>query len=330
MLQFLSMERQIQKIVEDVKSELSKSKSKIEVENVKLKYFGRKKGIFTLLTKEITNVPREKRKGIGTLIKKTRLELEQEIQKKLSSYDRTQTTVVSDITTPGKKLETGNLHPLTTVIEQIKEIFHYLGFDWADGPEVENDLYNFQKLNIPKDHPARDTQQTYYLSNDLLFRTHTSNMQIRYMEKNKPPIRALFPGRVYRREMPDATHFPAFFQVEGLQVDSDVKMTDLLGTLDYFAKELFGKKSEIRVYGHHFPYTEPSIEVEVYHPEKGWLEILGAGMIHPKVLDGVGINPAKYQGWAFGVGVDRIAMLNYDINDIRILFENDLRFLRQF
>lgn len=324
------MDLEIEKIGEQALKELSTAKTEEELERIRIKYLGRKKGLIHQITKKIPSLPKRDRAGIGTKVRKVNRKIEEILSGALESRKKAEKSETIDVTTPGKKIEPGNLHPLSTVIDEVNEIFHYLGFSWTDGPEVENDLYNFKKLNIPPDHPSRDVQQTYYLDKNLLLRTHTSSMQVRYMEKNKPPIRVLFPGRTYRRDMPDATHFPSFFQIEGLMVDDQVKMTDLLGILDYFAKSFFGKKSKIRVYGHNFPYTEPSIEVEVYHPTKGWLEILGAGMVHPNVLKEGRIDPAKYQGWAFGVGADRLAMLKYGIDDIRILFANDLRFLKQF
>lgn len=322
------MELDLEEISEKALKEISLAKSKEDIEKIRIKYLGRKKGLLTLVTKQIPKLPQNKKTGIGTKIKKATDQIETAL--KSVNFGKKKETRDVDITTPGKQIDTGSLHPLTLVMDEVNEIFHYLGFKWTDGPEIENDLYNFQKLNIPPDHPAKDVQQTYYISDDLLLRTHTSSMQVRYMEGRKPPIRVLFPGRVYRRDMPDSTHFPAFFQIEGLLVSEEAKMTDLLGVLDFFAKSFFGKESRIRVYGHHFPYTEPSIEVEVYYPPKGWLEILGAGMVHPNVLKAAGIDSSKYRGWAFGVGADRLAMLKYNIKDIRTLFTNDLRFLKQF
>ena len=324
------MKEELKRLENNALIELSKAKNKDEVDKIRVKYLGRRIGLITLLSKKVSKIPIEERSGIGTLLRNARKKVEEEIGKSVPEQEQVGTKKNIDTTTPGRKFESGNLHPITLVIEEVKEIFHYLGFSWAEGPEVESDLYNFQKLNIPRDHPARDVQQTYYISSDLLLRTHTSNMQVRYMIENKPPVRVLFPGRVFRREMPDATHYPAFFQIEGLMVGRNVRMTSLLGTLDYFVKRFFGANSKIRVYGHHFPYTEPSVEIEVYHPKKGWLEILGAGMVHPNVLKEGGIDPEEFTGWAFGVGADRLVMLKYDIEDIRILFDNDLNFLRQF
>ncbi|OGY26377.1 MAG: phenylalanine--tRNA ligase subunit alpha [Candidatus Woykebacteria bacterium RBG_16_44_10] len=324
------METSLDKIFPKFQEEIRQAKNSAEVEKLRVKYLGRKSGILSKITQQIPKLPLSQRVGMGTKVKNIKSLIEKTLASRYPQQQEYQSETRSDVTTPGKIFETGRIHPLTQVIEEIKEIFHYLGFIWTDGPEVENDAYNFQKLNIPPDHPARDTQQTYYLSNNLLLRTHTSNMQVRYLEKHKPPVRALFPGRVYRRDMPDSTHLPSFYQLEGLLVDETASMTDLLGSLDFFARSFFGKRSKIRVYGHHFPYTEPSIEVEVFHPKKGWIEILGAGMVHPNVLKNAQISPSMYRGWAFGMGPDRLVMLKYGIDDIRILYNNDLRFLNQF
>ena len=335
----------LEDIAKKALEEVDSSKGKEEPAKLRIKYFGRKSGILPKITQEIPNLSAEERAGVGTKIKEVRSKIEQALAAKEQSNSLTKTTEATDITTPGKKIEVGTLHPLTKVLNEVKEIFHYLGFTFVEGPEVDIDLYNFQKLNMPPNHPARDVQQTYYISkrnnrrdlreddyidNELLLRTHTSNMQVRYLENHKPPVRVLFPGRCYRRDMPDATHFPSFYQVEGLAVDKTISMTDLLGSLDFFVRSFFGEKTKMRAYGHHFPYTEPSIEIEIHHPTKGWLEILGAGMVHPAVLNNGGVDLAKYRGFAFGMGVERLAMLKYGIDDIRILFENDLRFLNQF
>jgi phenylalanyl-tRNA synthetase alpha chain len=322
--------KNINEILSSALKDIKKAKIPEEIEKLRIHYLGRKGGIISNLSKEIPSIPTDKRAGIGTKIKEAREKVEQA----LNDFNKQASTLRQpsqiDVTAPGKRKNTGTLHPVTKIFQEVEEIFHYMGFTWVDGPEAENDLYNFEKLNLHRDHPARDTQQTYYISDDLLLRTHTSNMQVRYMEKHAPPIRILSPGRVFRREMPDATHFPSFHQIEGLLVSENTNMTQLLGTLDFFAKSFFGPNIKTRVYGHHFPYTEPSIELEVFHSKKGWLEILGAGMVHPNVLRNGRIDPEKYRGWAFGMGADRLAMLKYEIEDIRLLFTNDLRFLNQF
>ena len=320
----------LNKILSQFNKESHQAQSEKEIEALRIKYLGRKTGILPKLTERIPRLPVAQRKGVGTEIRKLRSQIEDVLYEKAKGKNESAKPSAEDISVPGSKIETGSLHPMTLVIEEVKNIFHFLGFTWDDGPEVESDIYNFQKLNMPPNHPARDVQQTYYINEKIILRTHTSNMQVRYLEKNKPPVRVLFPGRAYRRDMPDATHLPSFYQIEGLLVDNKSSLTDLLGSLDYFAKAYFGKKSKIRVYGHNFPYTEPSIEVEVYHPSKGWIEILGAGMVHPNVLRNAGVDPQKFRGWAFGMGPDRLLMLKYEIADIRTLYNNDIRFLNQF
>jgi phenylalanyl-tRNA synthetase alpha chain len=245
-----------------------------------------------------------------------------------------------DLTLPGRRPPFGSVHPLTRVHDEIVSIFVGLGFSVAEGPEIESDYYNFEALNLPPDHPARDMQDTFYLSQDTLLRTHTSPVQIRTMQAQKPPVRIICPGKVYRRDA-DITHSPQFTQFEGLAVDRDISMADLKGTLELFALEMFGPRSKIRFRPSFFPFTEPSAEVDVLCflcggdgcrvcKQSGWLEILGSGMVHPQVLRNVGYDPEEVTGWAFGMGVERIAMLKYGVDDIRLFFENDLRFLRQF
>jgi phenylalanyl-tRNA synthetase alpha chain len=324
------MKAQLDKIPTEFEKDVNRAKTQSDLDTIRLKYLGRRNGLLTKTAANIKNLSVSDRSGIGTQIKHLRNKITKTLQEKSQKFSAKKTKSKLDLTTSGRKINIGGLHPITTVIEDIKDIFRYLGFTWTDGPEAESDTYNFQKLNMPPNHPARDAQQTYYLSEDILLRTHTSNMQVRYLESHKPPLRALFPGRCYRRDMPDATHLPSFYQVEGLLVDSKSTMTDLLGTLKFFAKNFFGEKTKIRVYGHHFPYTEPSIEVEVLHAKKGWIEVLGAGMVHPNVLKNGGLDPNKYRGWAFGMGPDRLVMLKYGIDDIRLLYNSDLRFLNQF
>ena len=320
----------LEKFLVEFRAESRKIKNKEDRENLRIKYLGRKSGVLTKITDKIPQLPPKERAGIGTQVRAFRSEIEAALSKMSSTENAKGTSSPQDVTVPGKIAEFGSLHPITQVIEEVKEIFHALGFSWVDGPEVESDEYNFQKLNMPPNHPARDTQQTYYIDDKTLLRTHTSNIQVRYLEKNKPPVRILSPGRAYRRDMPDATHLPFFYQIEGLLIDEKSSMTQLLGTLDYFVKRFFGRHTKVKVYGHHFPYTEPSIEVEVFHPSKGWIEILGAGMVHPKVLENSGIDPNKYRGWAFGMGPDRLVMLKYGIRDLRILYNSSISFLNQF
>ena len=246
-----------------------------------------------------------------------------------------------DVTMPSSAMKVGALHPLTKVQRELENIFIGMGFSIVEGPEVEYDYYNFQALNIPENHPARDTQDTFYITENILLRSQTSPVQVRVMEKQKPPIRIISPGRVYRSDDVDATHSPLFHQLEGLVVDRGITMGDLKGTLELFAKNLFGEETKIRFRPHHFPFTEPSAEVDVscfacggkgcrLCKGEGWIEILGAGMVHPKVLAGCGIDPEEYSGFAFGLGLERIAMLKYHIDDMRLLYENDIRFISQF
>jgi phenylalanyl-tRNA synthetase alpha chain len=248
---------------------------------------------------------------------------------------------VIDITMPGKRRVLGKRHPLSTVLDEIKNVFIGMGYTIAEGPEIEYSYYNFEALNIPEGHPARDTQDTFYINEKILLRTQTSPVQIRTMENMKPPIKIICPGRVYRSDNVDATHSPIFHQVEGLVVDKGVTMGDLIGTLQVFAKSLFGENTKIRLRPHHFPFTEPSAEVDVscwtcggkgckVCKNEGWIEILGAGMVHPKVLKVCGIDPEIYSGFAFGLGAERTAMGRFSIDDLRLLYENDLRFLKQF
>lgn len=324
------MQADPEKILGQFFEEIARAETRQEAEKLRIKYLGRRGGILPKLTKEIPSLPILQRAGLGTKIREVRDKIEKTLENRLKNLTEDTKETPIDVTTPGEKPETGSLHPLTQVIEEVKEIFHYLGFGWTDGPEVETDVYNFQKLNIPPDHPARDIQQTYYLDESRLLRTHTSNMQIRFLEKHGAPTKMLFPGRCYRRDMPDATHLPSFYQIEGLLVDKTANMRQLLGSLDFFAKAFFGEKTKIRVYGHYFPYTEPSIEVEVLRPEKGWVEILGAGMVHPNVLKNANVDPDKYRGWAFGMGPDRLAMIKFGIEDIRVLYKGEIQMLKQF
>jgi phenylalanyl-tRNA synthetase alpha chain len=246
-----------------------------------------------------------------------------------------------DVTMPGKRQPIGKKHPLTKVLDELKDIFIGMGFEIAEGPEVELDYYNFEALNIPKGHPARDTQDTFYINENVLLRTQTSPVQIRVMERQKPPIKIIAPGRVYRSDAVDATHSPLFHQIEGLVVDKGITMSDLKGTLDAFCKKLYGDKTKTRFRPHHFPFTEPSCELDISCPacngkgcrvckNEGWIEILGAGMVHPRVLQICNIDPQIYSGFAFGIGLERTTMRRYEIDDIRLFYENDLRFLLQF
>ena len=316
-----------------------------QLEEFRVKKLG-KKGELTQVLRGMGSLPPEERPIIGQLANEIRNELEEGLRKrtaalKQAAMEKQLEAETIDVTIPGKRPVLGKLHPITKVLNELTEIFLGMGFDIAEGPEVEWDSYNFEALNIPKNHPARDVQDTFYINENMLLRTHTSPVQIRTMLRQKPPIKIICPGRVYRSDAVDATHSPIFHQIEGLVVDRNITMGDLKGVLDVFAKKVFGPGTRTKFRPHHFPFTEPSAEVDVTcaicHGEgcricshTGWIEILGAGMVHPKVLQYCGIDPEVYSGFAFGMGLDRITKLKYGIDDIRLLFENDIRFLKQF
>ncbi len=315
------------------------------LENIRIKFLG-KKGELTAILKQMGKLSAEERPVIGQLANEIRAFMEEHITERTAQLKKelTQQKLKEeklDVTLPGKKGSIGKKHPLNLVLEEIEEIFLGMGFSIATGPEIELDYYNFEALNIPKDHPARDTQDTFYISDNVLLRTQTSPMQVRVMEKQKPPIRIIAPGRVYRSDAVDATHSPLFHQIEGLVVDKGVTMADLKGTLEIFVKRLYGEDSVVRFRPHHFPFTEPSAELDCMcfncHGKgcslckgEGWIEILGCGMVHPKVLSNCGIDPEIYSGFAFGMGLERVVMRRFNIDDLRLLYENDLRFLNQF
>ena len=305
-----------------------------------------KKGELTAILKQMGKLTPEERPVIGQLANEVRADIEKELETRMAAVKQAMQDVRLeaerlDVTLPGKKPLLGKKHPLTLVLDELKDIFLGMGFDVVQGPEVELDYYNFEALNIPKNHPARDTQDTFYITDNILLRTQTSGMQVRVMEEKKPPIRVIAPGRVYRSDAVDATHSPVFHQIEGLVVDKGVTMGDLKGTLEIFVKKLYGEDAQVRFRPHHFPFTEPSAEMDVMcfncHGEgcrlcknEGWIEILGCGMVHPKVLRGCGIDPEVYSGFAFGLGLERIVMRRYNIDDLRLFYENDMRFLDQF
>jgi len=325
--------------------ELKGATTSAELEAVRVKYLGRQ-GEITQLLRSLASLPAAERPEVGRQANELKAEIEAAVSERLvaarAEERRRQLEAARlDLTLPGRRPPLGTLHPLTQVNDEIVAIFMRLGFSVAEGPEVESDYNNFEALNIPRDHPARDMQDTFYLSEDTLLRTHTSPAQIRTMKAQRPPVRIICPGKVYRRDAPDVTHSPMFHQVEGLAVDRTISMGDLKGTLELFAREMFGERSRIRFRPSFFPFTEPSAEVDVlcfncggtgcrFCAQSGWLEILGCGMVHPQVLRNVGYDPEEVTGWAFGMGVERIAMLKYGVDDIRLFFENDLRFLEQF
>lgn len=339
------MREKIEQIKSDVEGILENAKDIATLEQIRIKYLG-KKGELTAVLKGMGKLSKEERPVIGALANEVRSKLETELEEKRAQISKAMEEAklkneVVDVTMPGKKAELGKLHPLTKVMNEIKDIFIGMGFSIADGPEVEYDYYNFEALNIPKNHPARDTQDTFYIEDNIVLRTQTSPMQVRVMENTRPPIRIIAPGRVYRSDSVDATHSPVFHQIEGLVVDKNVTMADLKGTLGLFTKSLYGEQTKVRFRPHHFPFTEPSAEMDVscfvcggkgcsVCKGEGWIEILGCGMVHPKVLSNCNIDPEIYSGFAFGIGLERIAMRKYDIDDLRLFFENDQRFLNQF
>lgn len=309
-------------------------------------YFLGKKGELTSLLKSMKDMPAEERPQFGQMVNEVRALVESELEdakKELARRAREAKLAaeVIDVTLPAKKQAYGHPHPNTLALEEVERIFVGMGYEVVEGPEIELDEYNFEKLNIPKGHPARDEQDTFYINDKIVLRTQTSPVQARVMEQGKLPIRMIAPGRVFRSDAVDATHSPSFHQIEGLVIDKHITFADLKGTLDEFAKELFGPETKTKFRPHHFPFTEPSAEVDVscfkcggkgcrFCKGSGWIEILGCGMVHPHVLEMCGIDPEEYTGFAFGVGLERIALLKYEIDDMRLLYENDTRFLKQF
>ena len=339
------MKEEIAKIKENSIKEMESCKDLKTLNDVRIKYLG-KKGELTLVLRGMGKLSPEERPVIGSLVNEVRDELNALLEKKEKELEheeleRKLSTENIDVTEPSKKIVLGSKHPITQIIEEVEEIFLGMGYEIADGPEVEKSIYNFDKLNTPPDHPARDIQDTFYITEDILLRSQTSPVQARVMEEKKPPIKIICPGAVYRSDSVDATHSPVFHQIEGLVVDKNVSMTDLKGTLEMFAKKCLGENTKIRFRPHHFPFTEPSAEADVscfvcggkgcrVCKGEGWIELLGCGMVHPNVLKNCGIDPEIYSGFAFGFGVERIAMAKFGIEDMRLLFENDVRFLKQF
>lgn len=341
------MKEKLSQIKELAASRLSSAADLKALDAVRVEILG-KKGELTQILKGMGSLSPEERPKVGQLVNTVRSEIEEMLAKAVSELQAKESEIklaaeTIDVTMPGKVPEMGHLHPMTTVIENIKSIFIGMGYEIAEGPEVEQAYYNFEALNIPKDHPARDEQDTFYIEGegDFLLRTQTSPMQVRVMESGKLPIRMIAPGRVYRSDEVDATHSPVFHQLEGLVIDEGITMGDLKGALAVFAKELFGEDTKVRFRPHHFPFTEPSAEMDAscfacggkgcrVCKDSGWIEVLGCGMVHPKVLEMSGIDSKKYSGFAFGMGLERVAMQKYAISDLRLLFENDTKFLKQF
>lgn len=335
----------ISEISEAVKKKLAEIKTLQELQDLKVKYLG-KKGEITSMLKGLGGMTPEERPVFGQKVNQLREELEKAMERRERDVkekileQRLQKEKI-DVTMPGKNIELGSVHPITQVIQEVEEIFLGMGYSIADGPEVETAVYNFDKLNTPPDHPARDLQDTFYITEDVILRTQTSPVQARVMENQKPPIKIICPGAVYRSDTLDATHSPVFHQIEGLVIDKNITMSDLKGTLEMFAKNCLGQNTKVRFRPHHFPFTEPSAEADVscfvcggkgcrVCKQEGWIELLGCGMVHPKVLENCGIDPNEYSGFAFGFGVERIAMAKFGIDDLRLLYENDVRFLKQF
>ena len=339
------MEKRIKEIRSKINLEVKIVKKIKDIEKIKIECLGRK-GELTLLLRKLGSLSKEDRPKIGKLLHQHKKEIEELIQKKTieivkSEKEKRIKSESIDISLLGKRMDRGTIHPIQLILKEIEEVFLGLGFKIEEGPEVELDYYNFEALNIPKDHPARDDQDSFFINNDILLRTHTSPVEIRVMEKQKPPIRIIATGKCYRRDSTDSTHSPMFHQIEGLAVDENITFGDLKGVLTVFTHRIFGKDRKIRFRPGFFPFTEPSVEVDVSCllckgrgcqscGYTGWLEIMGAGMTDPAVFKKVGYDSEKYSGFAFGIGVERIAMLKYGINDIRLFFENDLRFLKQF
>ncbi|HHU30230.1 MAG: phenylalanine--tRNA ligase subunit alpha [Bacillota bacterium] len=340
------MQEELKSIAEKARLEINQAESAEELKAVQVRYLG-KKGRITAVLRSMGSLPAAERPVVGKLANQIRDDLIAEIAKRedqLRDLARSRQVAAErlDVTMPGIPQPLGHLHPLTLVMDEIAEIFLGMGFNIAEGPEVETDYYNFEALNIPKDHPARDMQDSFYFGSDILLRTHTSPVQVHTMVKTAPnvPVRIIAPGKVYRRD-DDATHSPMFHQVEGLAIDRNISLSDLKGTLLLFVRQMFGAHQQVRLRPSFFPFTEPSAEVDMscvicagkgcrVCKETGWLEILGAGMVHPRVLEMSGYDPEEYTGYAFGMGVERIAMLKYGIDDLRLFFKNDLRMLRQF
>ncbi len=338
------MKEQLEKTRADALERVTQASDLAQLSQVQVEFLGRKGGI-TQLLRQMGSLPAEQRPLFGQQANRVKEEIQAAIDSKKTQFEREERErklreESVDVTLPGLKPLIGHLHPVTIVFDEIRRIFQGLGFEVVTGPEVETDYNNFEALNFPKDHPTRDMQDTFYINDDVLLRTHTSPVQIRTMTARKPPLRIIAPGKVFRRD-DDVTHSPMFHQVEGLVVDENITLGDLKGVLEAFIHRLYGPQTALRFRPSFFPFTEPSAEVDIQCVicggsgcrtcgQSGWLEVLGSGMVHPKVFEAVGYDPEQYTGFAFGLGVDRLAMLKYGIDNIRTLYENDIRFLEQF
>ena len=339
------IELKVKEILDNALGEITSADDLEKLNSVRVSFLG-KKGSLTSVLKSMKTVSPEDRPKVGKWVNSARAAIEEQMEakrKKLDAarLDKQLAAEKIDVTLPAKMKFIGHRHPNTIALEEVERIFTGMGYEVIEGPEIEYDDYNFTKLNIPANHPAKDEQDTFYINKEILLRTQTSPVQARVMEKGKLPIRMISPGRVFRSDEVDATHSPSFHQIEGLVIDKNVTLADLKGTLDVFAKELFGPDTKTKFRPHHFPFTEPSAEVDVscfkcggkgcrFCKGSGWIEILGCGMVHPHVLEMCGIDPEEYTGFAFGVGLEGIALLKYEIDDMRLLYENDVRFLSQF
>ncbi len=340
-----TMREKLEKIKAEALGQIEASDGLEKLNEIRVAYLG-KKGQLTSVLKSMKDVAPEDRPKVGQLVNEARELIENRLEETRKELARRAREIqlkkeVIDVTLPAKKANIGHSHPNTIALEEVERIFIGMGYEVVEGPEIELDEYNFTKLNIPPNHPAKDEQDTFYINKDIVLRTQTSPVQARTMEKGKLPIRMISPGRVFRSDEVDATHSPSFHQVEGLVIDKHITFADLKGTLAEFARELFGEETRVKFRPHHFPFTEPSAEVDVscfkcggkgcrFCKGSGWIEILGCGMVHPHVLEMCGIDPEEYTGFAFGVGLERIALLKYEIDDMRLLYENDIRFLKQF
>ena len=339
------MKEKLEKIKAEAMREIEKSDGLAKLNDVRVAFLG-KKGELTAVLKGMKDVLPEERPVIGQLVNETRESIEKLIEETKRKLEAAEMEIklkdeVIDVTLPARKARVGHRHPNTIALEEVERIFIGMGYEVVEGPEVEYQDYNFTRLNIPPNHPARDEQDTFFINDEICLRSQTSPVQVREMERGKLPIRMIAPGRVFRSDEVDATHSPSFHQIEGLVIDKNITFADLKGTLAEFARELFGEDTKVKFRPHHFPFTEPSAEVDVtcfkcggkgcrFCKGSGWIEILGCGMVHPHVLEMSGIDPEEYSGFAFGVGLERIALLKYEIDDMRLLYENDDRFLKQF
>ena len=339
------MQEKLKAIREEALKAIEQADMPEKLNDVRVKFLG-KKGELTAVLKSMKDVAKEDRPKVGQMVNETREAIEKILEESKSKMERAireekMKQEVIDVTLPSKKNMVGHRHPNTIALEEVERIFVGMGYEVVEGPEVEYDLYNFEKLNIPADHPAKDEQDTFYINKDIVLRTQTSPVQARVMEQGKLPIRMIAPGRVFRADEVDATHSPSFHQIEGMVIDKGITFSNLKGTLTQFVQKLFGKETKVKFRPHHFPFTEPSAEMDVscfkcggkgcrFCKGEGWIEILGCGMVHPRVLRMSGIDPEEYSGFAFGIGLERITLLKYEIDDMRLLYENDIRFLKQF